>query len=376
MIYWAKETSKLAISLFSYPLSPYFRRRDYRTRRDRTERRVQAFNVQLPALVEAYMEWMLQLGEDGYSGEYVLPPNEEASTTTNIREVDVFRMSHYLFIVFLLTLFLTAGVRNVVVHHLSTDAYVCAALIRQGLMPCAPYSPTTAISIRALELFRLTHHRCPHVTVHSFVKTLCDMHCVPFKLYLLRQFSIAFDLYLSIRTAVDRLVSASLERDDEDYRIKHVCPSCTYVLEDEEKLKFSLLYTMDGNDSLKRILRREAVPEPTAEAPAGQAVSGSVEEVSQPILGASSEVKDSRTAGRGIYLTREQVDEWAKELPMEEEPGFDYDDDNPCAERWQNMKTAFTAKMWGIFEETGLFLALCRHGFVLILVDMVRSGEL
>ena len=133
---------------------------------------------------------------------------------------------------------------------------------------------------------------------------------------------------------------------------------------------------MDGNDSLKRILRREAVPEPTAEAPAGQAVSGSVEEVSQPILGASSEVKDSRTAGRGIYLTREQVDEWAKELPMEEEPGFDYDDDNPCAERWQNMKTAFTAKMWGIFEETGLFLALCRHGFVLILVDMVRSGEL
>ena len=243
-------------------------------------------------------------------------------------------VSYYLFIVFLLTLFLTAGVRNVVVHHLSTDAYVCAVLIQQGLMPCAPYSPTTAISIHALELFRLTHHHCPHVTVHSFVKTLCDMHCIPFKLYLLRQFSIAFDLYLSIRTAVDRLVSASLGRDYEDYRIKHVCPSCTYVLEDEEKLKFSMLYTMDGNDSLKRILRREAIPEATAEAPAAPAVSGSVEEVAQPILGASSKVKDSRTAGHGIYLTREQVDEWAKELPMEEEPGFDYNDNNPCAERW------------------------------------------
>ena len=61
---------------------------------------------------------------------------------------------------------------------------------------------------------------------------------------------------------------------------------------------------------------------------------------------------------------------------MEEDPGFDYDDDNPCAERWNNMKSAFTAKMWGIFEETGLFLALCRHGFVLLLADMVRSGEL
>jgi len=63
------------------------------------------------------------------------------------------------------------------------------------------------------------------------------------------------------------------------------------------------------------------------------------------ILGASSEVKDCRTAGRGIYLMREQVDEWAKEVLMEEVPGFDYDDDNLCAERWQNMKTEMTAKM-------------------------------
>jgi len=80
--------------------------------------------------------------------------------------------------------------------------------------------------------------------------------------------------------------------------------------------------------------------------------------------------------GRGVYLTREQVDEWANEVLMEQVPGYDPDDDNPCAECWQNMKTELTAKMWGIFEETGLFLALCRHGFILILVDMVRSGEL
>ncbi len=50
-------------------------------------------------------------------------------------------------------------------------------------------------------------------------------------------------------------------------------------------------------------------------------------------------------------------------------------DDNPCAERWRNKKTEVTARMWGIFEETGLFLSLCRHGFVLLLADMVRSGE-
>ena len=154
-------------------------------------------------------------------------------------------------------------------------------------MPCSPFSPTTTISIRALELFRLTHHRCPHVTVNSFVKTLCDMHCVPFKPYLLQQFTITFDLYLSIRTAVDRLVQVSLDRDGADYHIKHLCPCCSYVLEDEEKLKFSMLYTIDGNNSLKRILRREAVPEaPTVE-------KTTTAEVAQPVLGASSKVKDS-----------------------------------------------------------------------------------
>ena len=317
------------------------------------------------------MGWMLQLGEDGYSGTYVLPPNAEVQATTSICEVDVYRESYNALFVSLLTLFLISGLRNVHVYHLATDAYVCAALIRQGLMPCAPYSPTAAITMRALELFRLTHLRCPHVSIHSFVKTLCDMHCVPFKPYLLRQFTIAFDLYISIRTAVDRSVQASLGRDGVDYRIKHLCPPCTYNLEDEANLKFSMLYTTDGNDSMKRIPRREPEPEPTAEEEPS-----TTEGITQPVLGASSEVKDSRTAGRGVYLTREQVDEWSKEVLMEEVPGFDYDDDNPCAERWRNMKTELTAKMWGIFEETGLFLALCRHGFVLVLVDMVRSGEL
>ncbi|KAJ7801403.1 hypothetical protein B0H14DRAFT_3489656 [Mycena olivaceomarginata] len=32
--------------------------------------------------------------------------------------------------------------------------------------------------------------------------------------------------------------------------------------------------------------------------------------------------------------------------------------------------------MWGIFDETGTLLALCRHGFALVVANMVRSGEL
>ncbi|EGO05004.1 hypothetical protein SERLA73DRAFT_43591 [Serpula lacrymans var. lacrymans S7.3] len=39
------------------------------------------------------------------------------------------------------------------------------------------------------------------------------------------------------------------------------------------------------------------------------------------------------------------------------------------------MKDNITKEMWDIFDETGIFLALCCHGFSLI-VDMVQSGEL
>ena len=135
-----------------------------------------------------------------------------------------------------------------------------------------------------------------------------------------------------------------------------------------------MLYTMDGNDSLKRIQRREAIPISTDES----VNSPEPPKPPEPVLGKPSESTDTREAGKGVYLTNEQVDQWSKEILMQLCPAYTEDEteDNPCAVRWRNMKTALTAKMWGIFHETGLFLALCRHGFVLMLVDMVRSGEL
>ena len=48
---------------------------------------------------------------------------------------------------------------------------------------------------------------------------------------------------------------------------------------------------------------------------------------------------------------------------------------NACAERWKNMVEEITNRMWGIFDETGVFEAFCHHGFALIITDMVWSGE-
>ncbi|KAI6110712.1 hypothetical protein EDD16DRAFT_1694292 [Pisolithus croceorrhizus] len=35
-----------------------------------------------------------------------------------------------------------------------------------------------------------------------------------------------------------------------------------------------------------------------------------------------------------------------------------------------------TKKTWGVYDKTGIMLAVCRHGFSLLIVDMVQSGEL
>ena len=39
------------------------------------------------------------------------------------------------------------------------------------------------------------------------------------------------------------------------------------------------------------------------------------------------------------------------------------------------MKDQHTTRMWSVFDETGIFMAVCRHGFSLVIADMVRSGE-
>lgn len=48
----------------------------------------------------------------------------------------------------------------------------------------------------------------------------------------------------------------------------------------------------------------------------------------------------------------------------------------PCASNWKAAAADETKKMWAIFDETGIFICVCRHGIILWIADMVRSGEL
>ncbi|KAJ3746941.1 hypothetical protein EV360DRAFT_76388, partial [Lentinula raphanica] len=313
-------------------------RKDFRTRRDRTHRRNIRFAPQMESMADSYMAWYAEFGHEGLSHGV---PSELVGqcTSQTITAVDIFKS------------FYTD------VQCAETDPFWSYSLVRCGLWPCSPGLATVAVTTRTLELFRIQSLRCPRLSIQAFVKSLCDLQGIPFKPYLREQFSIAFDLYLDVNLRIRKRVMEALGRDSENWRLMNTCPCCMYRTEGEPTLRFSLLGTMDGNNSLKRLYRRDTVDEDSAEQ--------------------SKERSDLRVGGGDYYLTREEVDGWSKGAVQEiVESGGEAEEANPCEERWKNLSESSTAKMWGVFEETGIFLSLCRHGFVLLIADMVRSGEL
>ncbi|EIW86142.1 hypothetical protein CONPUDRAFT_46498, partial [Coniophora puteana RWD-64-598 SS2] len=236
------------------------------------------------------------------------------------------------------------------------DGDIAPAIVRQGFIPCAPDNPKNAVSLRTLDLYRTTKMRDPHLSIQAFVKTTCDLHAVIFDPQLPRHFSIAFDIYLQVLGCVEDLVRTALRRESPDWRLAHVCPPCTYRVKDEPDLKFSLLYTMDGNDSLKRAFKRTTNPD--------------VHGYSASDLPTKLKIRSDR------YINREEVNGWANATLDQALTDQVNMIDNPCAGRWKNMKEDITKKMWSVFDETGIFLAVCRHGFSLLVVDMIKSGEL
>ncbi|KAJ7676315.1 hypothetical protein B0H14DRAFT_2423574 [Mycena olivaceomarginata] len=236
------------------------------------------------------------------------------------------------------------------------DTFMASTHMCQGLMPSTPLHPTVVVTVRALELFRVMQLRCPCLSVQAFTRGLCDLHSVAPRPYLGSQFSTTFNTYLSIRAEVDKRLKITLGRDTPNWHLKNSCPACPYKLEGEPRLPRAFISTIDGNNSLKHFWRRERVH----------------------VL----EWHNNRQAPGDHYLSQAEVDECAKDefdkLMRGFVPGAGKDEDEGagCEERWENMKEDVTARTWGMYDETGIFPALCHHGFVLVIVDMVQSGEL
>ncbi|KAJ3553548.1 hypothetical protein NP233_g12617 [Leucocoprinus birnbaumii] len=317
---------------------------DGQTRRDHVENRNQAFKMQMPSILNAYMAWDEGLGDEGLEG--ALPAYSNKSGM-QVQVIDVFRS------------------RMVQTDVIDGPEGIVASFVKRGLIPCAPLRPSLAVTMRLLEFYRNVHLRSPHLSIHAFIQSLCDLHGVPFRPYLSTQFSICYDLYIDIRAELQSKVNQALGRGAVDWRLRNACPACTYKLEGEVPLTYELLFTMDGNDSLKCVIRKDTFEDHSSD-----------DHQSQGPTSIVKEVVDTRRVSGDYYLKRETVDRWAKDQVMEALREGGIDADNPCASRWLNIVNEVTARMWGVFDETGIFLALCRHGFGLVVADMAQSGEL
>ncbi|KAJ6532936.1 hypothetical protein DFH09DRAFT_1092678, partial [Mycena vulgaris] len=303
------------------------RYQDTRSRRNRTQDLVDAFEKQIPAMADAYLKWSLESRDEGLGFPYALPEDAVVQETRQVLVVDVFAAYH-------------ADLKLI-----PEDRYVSSGCVRQGWMPVAAYFPTVVISLRALEIYRVMNLRCPRLGIQPFVRALCDIHGVAPRPWLASQFSVAFDVYLAIRAVVDGRVKVALGRNTPDWRLKNTCLSCLYKLEGEPSLPLPLLGTYDGNNSLSRfeIREKEKVLDDGTTAP-----------------GASKERFDNREVPGDYYLPRAEVDKWAKEgldelmkgFVLNAEPGHD-DEEDGCGDRWQNMKEDVTCARVGDVRRDG-----------------------
>ncbi|KAL4080900.1 hypothetical protein J3A83DRAFT_4084477, partial [Scleroderma citrinum] len=232
----------------------------------------------------------------------------------------------------------------------------------QGAVPCSPVKPMHAFSIDALELFQVACNCNLHFLIQSFIKMLCDLQGVAFQPYISCQFTITLDQYLQILQYVQHMMLTTIHCTGPLWHLKNACPVCTYTLQGKLELKFSLFYTMDGNDSLKHAMQQAEDPN---EADKGDKTSMQCPSKCEELLLGQVLTCDQ-------YLTQEEVDVFAKDHQV------DIDiltEDNPCAGCWKNMKDQYTARMWSVFDEMGIFMVVCHHGFSLGIVDMVQSSE-
>ncbi|KAG8696739.1 hypothetical protein FRC08_006965 [Ceratobasidium sp. 394] len=226
----------------------------------------------------------------------------------------------------------------------ANDQWANLTLVRHGYLSSSPHRPRVAFSISLLELVAAVMRRGPATSIQVMAKAFCDLRNVPYEEYFRDQLTDALDVYLMVEREVQHRVAVALGRDDPHWRLRNACMACTYKLESEPPLQYSMLVTMDGNDSLKHV--------------------------------AEAATSDRRTYQSSYYLTRDEVNACANEVQRRKknEP----QEETECEKRWKSAKPdndpRKRAKLR--FEETGVFVSTCRHSHILTVCDMVRSGEL
>ncbi|KAJ7119405.1 hypothetical protein C8R44DRAFT_624749 [Mycena epipterygia] len=251
-------------------------------------------------------------------------------------------------------------------------------LIRHGYLGASPEKVSLAFPIRLFEIYRQIHRVCPRYSIGALCTTLTNLHQGPRRPALAERLSTAYDAYLEIMRRVDACTDTAMGRDNA-WHIQNVCAPCLYKINNETPLRFSWLGCMDGNSSLKLVdatFRSGSVRPDNRSSTSFRWLSPEQVDVfkdkptastsTQPLdIGPTLPVDDDRdTAWLNINeLNSAETDELTKSV-------------DTCVERWKAAGPEARKKMFTLFTIAGIFLTVCRHGHVVVMCDMIRSGEL
>ncbi|KAF8580082.1 hypothetical protein K439DRAFT_1620080 [Ramaria rubella] len=324
---WVDETYNMeAVSRLTeeiYQVTGHRRRIDTRNRRDRVHRRNLAWRIQLPTLIQSFMEW-------DYQGAPSISNEGECEWHPVLPVYDMLEYTQ-----------LKLPCRP-------SEGFT-VTLARHGYLASSPDHPETAFSFHLLRYFKTLSTRCPHLSAQAFVKSICELHSVFYRPGLCNKFSDAYDIYIAICANVQGRVSHALGRDGPDWRLKNGCPACTYKLDGEPPLIISMQVTMDGNNTQNRMERTHR----------------ETNEAGELISTTNIERRDEREVHGDYYLSPEEVDKFANEvkrrlppanatadeicrlasLCLDGRPVDGAEEVTPCIEKWTNLSEEAVKKI-------------------------------
>ncbi|KAG0691587.1 hypothetical protein DFH29DRAFT_819367 [Suillus ampliporus] len=233
--------------------------------------------------------------------------------------------------------------------------FINATLLQYGCIGSSPLHPTVAITIRTLDVFCQTHCVCLHYSINAEGKKLAFLHNV-----------IAYDIYLELEQCIENHLQTALGHfmiHRVNWCMLNSCPACQYKVVGEPPLKYSVLCALDSNNSVKLI---------------------------DTAIRSGNERFDPRCSLSSIWLTETYVDQFKDEVqhvhhmqnqcvscdpddPWVDEPdsGDSLELSTVCVDHWRNAAPESHKKMFTIFKRSGIFIAVCQHGFLLTICDMV-----
>ncbi|KAJ6530439.1 hypothetical protein DFH09DRAFT_934270, partial [Mycena vulgaris] len=329
------------------------RRSDSRVRREHVQIAINKWQIQIECLIDAYLQYKVE-GPVQVDGADLWP--------------------------------LQTGTR--LFSHPPGSSRSNQTLLLHGYLGFSPESPAIVFPLEFLETYHQIHRVCPDFSFDALAKALNHLRkylnflSVPCTKYLRDQLSNAYDTYLAILRGVEDRVQKLLGHAD-DWYMKNVCPPCLYKVAGEPRLKYSMFAAMDRNNSLKLVDAMFNAGTPRSDDRKStlfrwltpQQVDAFKDEVANSTPRSRQKHKTPATPAAAPKVDEDDIT-WLNVHELDEGDFAELTNSvNTCVDRWKNAGPEACKKMFALFAIAGIFVFVCRHGHVLVMCDMVQSGE-